>query len=305
MNLRERLSKPGPILMDGAVGTELARRGIDTTLPLWSARALIDDRGCETLQLIHADYARAGAEILITNTFRTTLRALGRAGLGDQWRLYNRRAVEAARAGAGAGADAGAGGPGALVAGSVAPLEDCYRPDEVPAQADCQREHRRQVDLLAQLGVDLIVIETMNLGREAVAAADAARAVGIDALVSLCPGSPAKLLSGETLSEVLPRILQAGGERILGCLLNCGSPDLLASAFVGFTGIRPDVPHGLYAHLGEPDPVSGWRLPRDQDPEGYASWMALRVNEGARLIGGCCGTGPAHIAALASRLPSW
>jgi len=47
--------------------------------------------------------------------------------------------------------------------------------------------------------------------------------------------------------------------------------------------------------------VSGWRLPREQDPEGYAAWMALRVEEGARLVGGCCGTGPAHIAALARR----
>jgi S-methylmethionine-dependent homocysteine/selenocysteine methylase len=302
MTIRERLLKPDPVLMDGAVGTELARRGIDTTLPLWSARALIDDRGCETLRSLHADYARAGAEILITNTFRSTQRALGRAGLGDRWHLLNRRAVDAARAGAEAAGDAGAGASVVLVAGSVAPLEDCYRPDEVPAQDDCRQEHRRQVDLLARLGVDLVVIETMNLGREAVAAAEAARAVGIDALVSFCPGSPGKLLSGESLSDVLTRVLRAGGDRILGCLLNCGSPDLLAAAYPDFAGLRPEIPHGLYAHLGEPDPVIGWRLPRDQDPDGYAAWMAARVSEGALLVGGCCGTGPAHIAALASRL---
>src|SRR6266446_1367285 len=64
------LARRRPVLLDGATGTELARRGVDTTLPLWSARALFDDRGLETLMKIHEDYARAGAEILVTNTFR-------------------------------------------------------------------------------------------------------------------------------------------------------------------------------------------------------------------------------------------
>src|SRR5213594_3714774 len=148
------LARPLPVLLDGAVGTELARRGVDTTLPLWSARALFDDAGLETLVRIHEDYARAGAEILVTNTFRTTPRALGRAGRGDSWRDANRRAVESARAGA-AERDHDRPGGVCLVAGGIAPLEDCYSPDLVPPRVDCLAEHRRQVELLAGLGVDL------------------------------------------------------------------------------------------------------------------------------------------------------
>src|SRR2546422_10829786 len=91
------LGRRRPVLLDGAVGTELARRGVDTTLPLWSARALFDDRGLATLASIHEDYARAGAELLVTDTFRTTGRALRRAGKGGAWRETNRRAVESAR----------------------------------------------------------------------------------------------------------------------------------------------------------------------------------------------------------------
>jgi methionine synthase I (cobalamin-dependent) len=61
------------------------------------------------------------------------------------------------------------------------------------------------------------------------------------------------------------------------------------------------LPWGVYAHLGEPDPISGWRLPDGHDPEGYAEWMAPIIGAGARLAGGCCGTTPDHIAALRRR----
>src|SRR6266581_3209778 len=130
--LEALLERPRPVLLDGAVGTELARRGVDTTLPLWSARALLDDKGLETLTRIHEEYAAAGAEILVTNTFRTTLRAVEKAGRGDAWREINRRAVECARTGAGATSAPGVPGSTRLVAGGIAPLEDCYRPDLVP-----------------------------------------------------------------------------------------------------------------------------------------------------------------------------
>jgi len=287
------LSRPRPALLDGAVGTELARRGIGTTLPLWSARALLDDLGLKTLTEIHQDYARAGAEILVTNTFRTTARALGKGGVADAWRLLNRRAVECARVGA-----AGGERP-CLVAGGIAPLEDCYRPDLVPPRADCLAEHRRQIDLLAGLGVDLIFIETMNTAREAEAALAAARASGLDILLSLCPKPPGHLLSDEPLADVVPRLADAGGPRLRAILLNCAAPAALEAIYPGFAALAPKLPHGLYAHLGEPDDVTGWKLPEGHDPEGYADWTSRRLAEGARLVGGCCGTGPDHIAALA------
>ncbi len=79
--LSSLLAGSRPVLLDGAVGTELSRRGVRTTLPLWSANALLDAGALQTLAQVHLDYARAGAQILVTNTFRTTLRARLPAGL--------------------------------------------------------------------------------------------------------------------------------------------------------------------------------------------------------------------------------
>jgi S-methylmethionine-dependent homocysteine/selenocysteine methylase len=293
------LDRSRPVLLDGATGTELARRGVDTTLPLWSARALFDDRGLETLTRIHADYARAGAEILVTDTFRTSFRTLDLAGRSDTWREANRRAVACARAGA---SEAKEGSRVPLVAGGIAPLEDCYRPDLVPPQADCLREHRQQTELLASLGVDLIFIETMNTLREAEAALLAARGTGLPILVSLCPRAPRSVLSGEPLAAAVPRLAAIGGDELRGILLNCATPEALDLLFPEFVRLDPVLPHGLYAHLGEPDDVSGWRLPERHEPDRYAVWMETKINQGARLIGGCCGTTPDHIAALAGLL---
>jgi S-methylmethionine-dependent homocysteine/selenocysteine methylase len=293
-SLEALLARPGPVLLDGAVGTELSRRGIDTTLPLWSARALLSDSGLETLARIHDEYARAGAEVLVTNTFRTTLRALDRAGAAGEWQAANRRAVECARAGAVAGK-----GRACLVAGGLAPLEDCYRPDLVPPQGECLAEHRRQAECLAGLGVDLLFIETMNCGREAEAALQAARGTGLDVLLSLCPRAPGHLLSGEPLANVVPRLVDLGGAQLRGILINCATPEAMDAIYPAFARMAPALPHGLYAHLGEPDDVTGWRLPEHHEPEAYAAWMAGRLAEGARLVGGCCGTGPGHIEALA------
>jgi len=300
--LEALLERPRPVLLDGAVGTELARRGVDTTLPLWSARALLDDKGLETLVRIHQEYAAAGAEILVTNTFRTTLRALGRAGRGGSWRELNRRAVECARAGAGATSAPGVPGRSVLVAGGIAPLEDCYRPELVPPQSECLSEHHRQVDLMSDLGVDLLFIETMNRLHEAEAALLAARDSGLDVLLSLCPRAPHHLLSGETLEEAVPRLADAGGTALRAILVNCARPEAMQEIFPGFVRLAPGLPHGLYAHLGEPDEVTGWRMPEHHEPEAYAVWMQTRVEQGARLIGGCCGTTPGHIAALRTML---
>ncbi|HKB08400.1 MAG TPA: homocysteine S-methyltransferase family protein [Candidatus Polarisedimenticolia bacterium] len=292
------LARRRPVLLDGATGTELARRGVDTTLPLWSARALFDDPGLETLTKIHQDYARAGAEVLVTNTFRTTRRALERAGKGGAWREANRRAIACARLGA-----AAAGRP-CLVAGGLAPLEDCYRPDLVPDADVCASEHRIQAALLAELGADLLFIETMNSGREAEAALLAARETGLPVLLSLCPREPRHLLSGEPLDEVVKHLAGLGGEALRAILVNCATPEAMQVVFPPFMRAAPGLPHGLYAHLGEPDEVTGWRLPENHEPQAYASWMRLRLDEGARLIGGCCGTTPDHTAALARLVDS-
>jgi len=97
MRFEDRLSSPQPLLLDGATGTELNRRGVDTGLPMWSANALLTDAGQDVLRQIHADYLAAGAEILTTNTFRTHRRALAPSGNSGRALELTRRAVDIAR----------------------------------------------------------------------------------------------------------------------------------------------------------------------------------------------------------------
>src|SRR5512140_2422337 len=85
------------IILDGATGTELNRRGVDTGLPLWSANALLTDAGQSVLRDVHADYLGAGADIITSNTFRTHRRALLPSGNGDRGLELTRRAVDIAR----------------------------------------------------------------------------------------------------------------------------------------------------------------------------------------------------------------
>src|SRR3989304_5243571 len=98
MDFLTRLSHLDPLILDGATGTELYRRGVDTGLPLWSANALLTGEGSRVLQQIHTDYLNAGADILTTNTFRTHRRALAPSGNADRAFELTRRAVDIARA---------------------------------------------------------------------------------------------------------------------------------------------------------------------------------------------------------------
>ncbi len=293
MNLNQRLSDPRPLLLDGATGTELNRRGVNTDLPLWSARALVDAPA--VLRAIHFDYARAGAEILTANTFRTHRRSLARGGLGQRAGELTRQAVALARA----AADEGGGGP-RWVAGSLAPLEDCYSPELVPPQPEVEAEHAEMAAHLAAAGVDLILVETMNTIREAEAATRAALRTGLPVLTSFVCRTDHRLFSGESVTEAVAAIAPLG---VAGLLVNCTPSTTIRLPFAELCAAvqaqaRPPAITGLYANIGHTDAITGWTNTADVSPLAYAQLAAGWLAQGARLIGGCCGTTPAHIAAL-------
>jgi homocysteine S-methyltransferase len=284
------------LLLDGAMGTELGRRGVDISLPLWSARAIID--APDVLEAVHRDYLEAGADIITTCTFRTHRRSLARAGLGDRARELTARAVEIAlRA-------RNAINPRATVAGSVAPLEDCFRPDLAPPAEVCETEHRELITHLLDAGVDGVLIETQNCLREAAAAARAARDLATPPrfwMISFCTrseGPPNILLSGETLTDILPSLHGA-----LAIGVNC----------VVTTAVEPQVkllrmlvPASIrilaYANVGKATAAGEWLCSDAVDPELYAQYAACWIEAGASIVGGCCGTRPETIRALAQRL---
>jgi S-methylmethionine-dependent homocysteine/selenocysteine methylase len=288
-SLRERLERAEPLLLDGATGTELERRGIRTTLPLWSADALM--KAPETILRIHRDYAEAGAEALTANSFRTQRRTLARSGLGERAAALTALAVGLAR-------EAALAAPGpVLVLGSDPPLEDCYRPDLAPDDAALAREHAEHCEQLAAAGVDAILCETHCCVREARAAACAANATGLPVLVSFVCWDGATLLSGEPLADAVQAV---SALRPAALLVNCLPPANVA-ACLAVLAAQP-LPFGCYANLGVPDDVTGFLRSDASSPQAFADCASAWIAAGARLVGGCCGTTPAHIRAIAQHL---
>jgi len=287
--LRARLEEGPPLLLDGALGTELERRGAACALPLWSARALLDAPAL--VRAIHADYVAAGCELLTANTFRTQRRTLDRAGLGDRTAELVARAVRLAREAA-----ATAGRP-VLIAGSLAPLEDCWHPERVPEAATLAREHAEQARHLAEAGADAILVETMGTLREAQAGVAAAVATGLPCLASLCCGPGARLLSGEPLAEALAALAPLGPVALLVNCLPAADADACLAALAGC-----GLPFGVQPNLGAPGATPDAPRRDELNPAAFAAFGARWIARGARALGGCCGTTPAHLRALHERM---
>jgi len=294
-SLRARLVRGEVVVLDGAMGTELDRRGVPTPLPLWSAQALLD--APEVVRAIHEDYLRAGADVVTTNTFRTTARTMKRAGrdVAEGERL-TRLALDLAReARSNAGRDRTA-----WVAGAMAPLEDCYRPDLAPAPAIAAAEHAAQAALLAAAGADLLLVETMNAIPEAVEATRAAVATRLPVFVSFIARSERELWSGEPLDAAVRAVDALRPDAIL---VNC-VPAETAERCLEIMARATRVPIGCYPNAGHPDIDHGtWRHDDDMTPERFAAYAPSWLRRGALIVGGCCGTGPGHVRALRDTVP--
>ncbi len=287
------LSQSQKLILDGATGTELNRRGVDTGLPLWSANALMNDRDAKILQQIHEDYLRAGADIITTNTFRTHRRALAPSGNADRALELTRRAVDIARA---AIANVPSDKP-RFVAGSISTLEDCYRPDLVPADDELRAEHSERVHHLVECGVDLILIETINTIREAVIIAKLATITGTPVIVSFVCDRDGKLLSGETLTDAAAQLLPLG---ICGIGVNCGPTPNLAKPLVELqAACGKDFPLIAYGNIGYADDEVGWINTDSENPKAYCEHAS---HWPVKIVGGCCGTSPEHITELKSAM---
>jgi S-methylmethionine-dependent homocysteine/selenocysteine methylase len=292
-DLRARLAAAETLLLDGANGTELERRGVASTLPLWSTHALI--HAPDVVAAIHAEYVEAGADVLTANPFRTQRRTLARAGRDRQAGALTQRAVDLARR-----ALTAAGGERAIyIVGAAPPLEDCYRPDLVPEATALEREHGEHAENLAAAGVDAILVETMNCVREARAATRAARSAGAPVLVSFTCWDGPQLLSGEPLQEALDGVLPDDPVAVLVNCLPASNVDACLPALRA-----SGRPFGVYCNLGAPTDAEGSTRSEEYAPADLAELAAGWRDAGARLLGGCCGTTPEHIRAMAQRLRS-
>jgi S-methylmethionine-dependent homocysteine/selenocysteine methylase len=292
--IHQRLVRGELILLDGALGTELERCGVATPLPLWSAQALID--APETVGAIHEEYARAGADILATATFRTTPRVMRKVGRPES---DADRLTEAAVRIAAEARDRAALGRRVWIGGSMGPLEDCYRPEDAPPRADAEPEHADQALRLKRAGADLILLETFNTIEEALAAARAARATDLPFTVSFICRNGRELLSGDALADAIHAVEPLGP---LACLVNC-TPVADTAACLETMSRATGLPIGCYPNAGSVGHSDHWSFDPAMTPDRFASFAREWLSIGAQVFGGCCGTTPDHIRALREALP--
>ena len=266
-------------ILDGAIGTELISRGLELDAPDWSARAIAE--APDLLTRIHTDYVGAGATLHTANTFRTQPRALGEGWL--------------AALGAAVGIARDAVSPACAVLGSMAPIEDCYRPDLSPG-AEARAQHREVASALADARCDVLLCETFANGAEALVAVEEALVTGLPVWLSLTAGPFAELLSPTELARIGKDAVSTGIERLL---VNCIAATQIG-AYVDAIAVL-GVPLGVYANAGRETEGLGWGATSPRAAEAYADIAERWKDAGASVIGGCCGTGPLHIQALAER----
>jgi S-methylmethionine-dependent homocysteine/selenocysteine methylase len=292
IELRKRLSQGDVLILDGAFGTELERMRAISTSPIWSAE-VIDTRE-ELVVSIHKDYIGAGADIITTGTFRTTKRTLAKVGRAREYEKLSRNAVALARQ----AIQSASPSKTVYIAGSIAPLEDCYLPSLVPPDAECRKEHRIQAEILASAGVDIILCETFNTVREGVAALEAAVPLGLPVFLSFTTTSTGNLLSGEDFQELQTAL----GDLNPDCLMiNCTPTQTLHISLerliTYWTG-----PIGAYGNVGNGESIR-WDFTDDISASSYLGYAKRWVSLGAQVVGGCCGTNPDYIRHLRYHLP--
>ncbi|HUJ25448.1 MAG TPA: homocysteine S-methyltransferase family protein [Myxococcales bacterium] len=268
------------IVLDGAMGTELGRRGVDTRGALFSAAALLDEQGRACVRGVHLDYVAAGAQVVTACTFRTNPRKAG-----ARWRELTFVAVQLARE------------SGAVVAGSIAPLEDCYRPELAPAPEAAFDEHLVFAQALAEAGCDLLLVETVASQSEGLSAVMAAEQTGLPFWVSCMAMPDGRMRDGSDLRA----FVRVAGEKAAAVLINCTPCAGIDRSLDALLETR--LPAGAYAHMGDVDPNAGWPPSPLLSPDEYAGRARSWIDRGAVIVGGCCGTTPAHIAALARISP--
>lgn len=263
------------IVLDGAMGTLLTHRGVPTPAPLWSAHAVLHHP--EAVAQVHRDYAAAGATVHTAATFRARTESAG-ALAGPLTAAAVRLARQAIPA-------------DHRVAGSLAPVNDCYRPDLSPP--DAGPAHEAFAELLASTGVELILVETFAHPGEAVAATRAAARTGLEVWTALTPGHDGSLLDPDRLGEAARQVRAAGAQIVL---VNC-LPAMEAAPWIEALR-RTGGPWGVYANAGRPDHGLWHGTPGAATRYGALArgWMDL----GAAVVGGCCGTGPEHLLAIDS-----
>lgn len=269
---------------DGAIGTLLLEAGV----PLERCFEELCVSEPDRIQKIHQDYIAAGARVIKTNTFGANAVRLERFGFQKRVAEINRAAVEVAKT---------ATRPSnVFIAGSVGPSG--ITAEEVEARGiDRKKCFREQIAALVEAGVDLIFFETFSdLSEMEVALLAKNEIGGAPAICSFACRSNGRLRCGTMLTDAFAK-LQDAGAPLIG--VNCLNDPQEMAALIQL--VSPACPLAVYPTAGQPRRNNG-AATYDVSPKMFAASARELIAKGVRLLGGCCGTNPKHVAALAAAI---
>jgi len=280
-----------PVLADGAMGTMLFAEGLQFGDPpeVWNLTHP------EVVRRIHRGYLDAGSQILMTNTFGGNRKRLALHGHERRVAELNRTAAILLRS------EVDAAGGNALVAGDIGPSGEIMAPIGTLEAAEAVDVFADQAAALVAGGVDLIWIETMSDLGEIKAAIDGVRQVApeIPLVTTMTFDTRGHTMMGVSPERAAKALLSWGADAIGG---NCGNgPDELIPVIEKMRAVAPDARLVAKSNAGMPELVD-MRAVYRSDPADFAAEVARMRAAGATIVGGCCGTTPAHLAAISRRV---
>jgi methionine synthase I (cobalamin-dependent) len=285
----DQILADGPVVTDGAWGTQLQAQGLPGGVCPDQWNLLHPD----IVEQVPLSYLEAGSQIVLTNTFRANRISLASYNLSDRVAEINREGVRISRRAAGARA---------RVFASIGPTGKMLMAGEI-SEDELRAAFAEQAEALAEAGAEALVIETMAELEEAELAVEAARRTGLPVVACVVFDSGAnhdRTMMGMTPEQAAQRLTAAGVD-VVGA--NCGQ------GIAGYVDIcrrmrsATDRPLWIKANAGLPEIVDGQVVYRTT-PEQFASYGPALLEAGAQFVGGCCGTSPAYIAALCKEIRS-
>jgi 5-methyltetrahydrofolate--homocysteine methyltransferase len=281
------------LLADGATGTNYFQMGLTSgdSPELWNFEH--PDR----VRKLHRSFIEAGADIVLTNSFGGNRYRLKLHDVQDRVHEINMAAASNARA------EADAASRPVAVAGSMGPTGEIFQPvGTLPHEAGVDA-FAEQALALKEGGVDVLWIETMSSEQELRAAVEGAGRVGLPIVTTMSFDT-----NGRTMMGITPKAFGALAQTLpvrpaaIGANCGVGASELVATV-LGITDARPDAVVIAKGNCGIPQYVDG-HIHYDGTPELMADYACIALDAGARIIGGCCGTSPSHLAAMRRALES-
>ncbi len=277
------------IILDSAMGSRLEEMGHKLTAPLWSATVL--QAKPEDIIQIHKENIEAGAQVITTNTFRTTPYALHQAGLSGVDAHTRARALTllAIRL---AWKTVKESGKDIKIAASIAPLADCWSPQDFPGNIISRPWHDAQLDNLAHHSTDILLLETMNSAREAKGLTELALRYDKPVWVSFTLNGEGEIYNGDQLVPTA-KFLEKKGVSAIG--VNCSNLKISETALKALRD-ELSIPLLAYPNMGHTETK---KKAKKTSPKDFVAWADAMQNLGVEFIGACCGSNHTHIKALA------